>query len=547
MNGMKHLSRKRLGRLALATLLFSVQPAFAEDNYWIGGEWHPYSSSTGDNNTWEFFESYNWSLGQSPTSVHNVFFDNTYSYSWNNYFSVWILHTDTIVNNAVIGNEQHGYFSQMESRLSIADTLTLGKQQGSFGNYEMGGIYTYRNEWMEEEVYYEPIYRWECDDYGCNEVFAGYDEHRFSNFFSEEYLVTVNGGHLQAQNLVIGDGGQGSFIQTSPGYGESTTTVSGTSTLGKQQGSSGSYELSGRNSWNQGILNTTNLIIGDRGTGTFVQGGYSTTTVSSNVTLGLNHGSRGEYTLAGADDGSTGKAVLNAVDVVIGDGGEGIFHQGNFSQFNIIGSLTIANQSTSEGLLKVSGGALTAPQIIVGVAGHGEYEQTGGQVTTNTMSISSNSTATLSGGALLVNDSLTNEGLLTLTQAGLLTVGNTFTNTGTLVIDLGTYTGGSFITLLHSTADLDGELKIINSTGRSLEGVTFDLLYAEGALLGDLDFEGHVTADLGDFRFAGLSLVGNGLRLNLTSGPAAVPTPSSILLLSSALLMLAGWRQRSMQ
>ncbi len=540
------------------------------------------------------------------------------SYSLGGSFSLWDDITGSYIfstatggtlkaTNAIIGDEGQGSFNQIGSSVTF-DTLTLGKQQGGYGSYSLGQIIS---QWdsttgsnitstatggtlqatdtiigdegngsftqIDSTATFGTLTLGKQQEghgsYSLGQIIWQWDDTKGSSVFAE----TATGGSLLAENVVIGDSAGyleneygGYFVSNDFRQFDSSVIISGTLTLGKQQGGYGFYSLGQFISqWDYtinssvfvgtatgGTLQATNAIIGDEGRGAFNQIDSSAT--FGTLTLGKQHEGVGYYWLgqdiSRRDDTtqsfvSTGTATggtLQTTNAIIGDEGEGFFTQTNNST-TIDDTLTVARHNGSQGYVAIAGGTLDAAHIVVGVDGEGRFEQTGGTVTANTMTISSKSQVDLSGGSLLINDSLTNEGWLSLASADLLTVGNTFTNTGVLEIDLANYNGQNFITLLHSTADLDGELRIINSGGQSTEGIIFTLLYAEGELLGDLDFDNIMTDNLQGYRFDGMSRVGNALQLNLASLPSAVPAPSSLLLLSSALLMLARRRQRSIQ
>src|SRR5579872_1957564 len=109
-------------------------------------------------------------------------------------------------------------------------------------------------------------------------------------------VVLNDTSSLNADNEIIGDGGLGQFTQNG-----GTNTISGQLTLGSQKGSGttggllsvdNTYTLSG------GDLSAANLVVGDGGHGTFNQNG-GTNTISGQLILGNQGGGGGVYNLSG--------------------------------------------------------------------------------------------------------------------------------------------------------------------------------------------------------------------------------------------------------
>lgn len=154
-------------------------------------------------------------------------------------------------------------------------------------------------------------------------------------------------------------------------------TVSGTLALGANTFlTDGTYNLNG------GQLSAANEIVGNGGTGFFNQNG-GTNTISGQLTLGSKAGSGSNgfsvdntYTLSGGN--------LSAANVVVGDAGSGTFNQIG-GKSTVAGQLTVGNQSSSVGNQRGGSGeydlrgtaALEAGTEIFG-SGGSTYNQTGG-------------------------------------------------------------------------------------------------------------------------------------------------------------------------
>jgi len=207
-------------------------------------------------------------------------------------------------------------------------------------------------------------------------------------------LTVANGA--DTANEIVGNNGTGSFIQSG-----GTNTVGGTLTLGSNSGSSGSYTLSGT-----GSLTATNETIGFFGAGAVTQSGSSTNTVGSTLTIGSQSGANGSYTLSGGNL-SVGSQIV---------GGSGVGGQAS-------GTLTI-----NGGTLSVGGGygSINVGFFNVGDAGQsGSYTQIGGSTTvSNALTLGGVSSAgtgnyTLSGGGLDAGSEIIGTfGTGTFTQTG---------------------------------------------------------------------------------------------------------------------------------
>lgn len=318
-------------------------------------------------------------------------------------------------SNFIIGDAGDGDVNQTNSDTIIAETLTLGEKKGSDGLYLLG-----------------------------------------LTMGNAQGTQIVGGGTLSAENAIIGNYGTGNFHQFN-----GDTTIKETITIAQQSGAAGSLALGynftdqkgAMHSVNGGTLNATDLIVGDRGNGKFHQQS-GTTTIAGSLTLGKDTGSEGwvglgmSYVDKNGVSQSINGGTLSAASIIIGDGGDGYYHQMNGTT-NISSDLIIARQSESEGTVNMDGGVLSAGGITVGVDGEGELVQSAGTVTTGAMDISSGSEVSIFGGTLNVagtiinnhtlnysggvfNASLTNNGDFNLSGTGTRIVNGDVTNNGTI-------------------------------------------------------------------------------------------------------------------
>jgi autotransporter-associated beta strand protein len=178
-------------------------------------------------------------------------------------------------------------------------------------------------------------------------------------------LITLSGGTINSPEVVAGSFGNGSIVQT--GGTMNAGTVLYVSLYGSGA-NTGSYSLSGANS----IINTGQLTIGVRNTGTFTQTGG---TVNSQATyLGYYAGISGSYNLSGSAATSITTPLLD------------------------VGYLGIGTVTQTGGTLNVSSGITVAAQA----GSSGTYLQSGGTVSASTLTINSGGAYNLSGGTLNV-------------------------------------------------------------------------------------------------------------------------------------------------
>jgi hypothetical protein len=201
------------------------------------------------------------------------------------------------------------------------------------------------------------------------------------------------GGILSARTIRLGDGG--AFSQTNGSLDFSTFNQTGGSAtftnsclyLGRNQGSSSTYNLGGT-----GRLSADAERIGERGDGTFNQTGGSNT-VENTFSMGIFAGSRGTYNLEGAG------SLTTWIDELIGINGSGTFNQkGNTTHVANFGIYLGLNPG-GIGTYFLDSGSLSATDsqfatntgIYVGYNGNGKFFQTGGTNTATNLYLGFNS------------------------------------------------------------------------------------------------------------------------------------------------------------
>lgn len=193
--------------------------------------------------------------------------------------------------------------------------------------------------------------------------------------------ITAPGARIETGDIILGDsislrnGASGSIVQEGGTVTASVVTrswdgalTSGTLDMGHSRLDRGSYALTG------GGLYTESTIVGNGGTGTFTHDG----TVGSDVVheanqliVGSTAGSSGVYNL--------GAGRLTSETQIIGDNGTGEFIQSApLNSYNNTGSLTVGKDSTGDGTYTMQGGWLFAGSETIGDGGTGTFTHWGG-------------------------------------------------------------------------------------------------------------------------------------------------------------------------
>ncbi len=219
------------------------------------------------------------------------------------------------------------------------------------------------------------------------------------------YRGTGTFQHSDATHTVSGDLFLGyekyeisSFI---PVFGQSPTAT---------RSGSGTYNLSGTT----GLLSATNEYIGYEGTGTFNQSG-SLNSITNNLYLATQDGSRGTYNLAGGALNIGGNIIGGAGNSALNLDGGNLTYSGNSITVNTFG--VGYNTGTTGAFTLESGKTLSADQEYIGHSGSGSMTQLGGSNTTDDFRIgfgSSGSGAyTLQGGSLTAQTESVSRGTFT--------------------------------------------------------------------------------------------------------------------------------------
>ena len=154
----------------------------------------------------------------------------------------------------------------------------------------------------------------------------------------------------------------------------------------------GGYGLGG------GILQSSNVLIG-QGAGSFgalqQTGSLTGFNISGAMVLGRDFNASGTYTLSGG--------TASAGSILLGDAGRGILEQSG-GALAVAGDLVMGNARLSIGSFKLDGGTFSTRNGMVGVSGSGTFAQTAGVAGFSNLVLAAQSSATgtytLSGGGL---------------------------------------------------------------------------------------------------------------------------------------------------
>ncbi|RMF83367.1 MAG: PEP-CTERM sorting domain-containing protein [Nitrospirae bacterium] len=364
----------------------------------------------------------------------------------------------------------------------------------------------------------------------------------------------LSGGTLSATDEYVGMAGNASFLHTG-----GTNQVGGTLYVG-YAGTPGppaetartaaatvpvfgffhSYELSGEET----SLSAATEVVGHGTGGDFTQSGYSGNTVSGTLVVGEAEGF-GSYHLDGG-------FLIAGNEVIGGASGSGDFVQ-HEAYHEVDGTLTVALDDTSSGSFEQYGGTLVAGTIQVNAGGSFTYDgDAAAELVANEIHVAPGAAFTFTGGRLDVADfyiPLLENGGGTLSPGdspGRTTIHGSYAVTdpaATLEIEIAGLVAGSEYDQLvvEGDATLGGTLEVVLLDFLPQVGDTFDVLIAD-TLGGSFDQTLFPVVEGITFDVAYLDVEGQGI-VRLTA--VAVPEPTGLLLVATALLGIAAARRRA--
>ena len=334
----------------------------------------------------------------------------------------------SVGGNEVVGGAGNGSFHQTGGTSRVAGNLYLGQAAGSQGYYVMADpqgygtlLYVAGNEYVgvattgvnPANQQNQPSGTFEQDG-GTNGVGSPPSPATLSvavNAGSTALYLLTAGALNVTGAIVVGPAGNGNFQQsggsatattgraTVPGFGSFTGLIVG----GPTAGGVGTYQLAG------GTLTIGNGIVGcgggsdAGGTGTLVQTGG---TLTANTGFAVGSGGRGTVNVSagtftlptagtnlsvGATSGYAGTFIVGGTGALavpelhVGDAGTGTFNQ-TAGTTSVSGVTYVGYSAGGTGTVAATGGALSsAGEIVVGFAGTGTVNQSGGTVSTPTL------------------------------------------------------------------------------------------------------------------------------------------------------------------
>ncbi|HUB24233.1 MAG TPA: PEP-CTERM sorting domain-containing protein [Tepidisphaeraceae bacterium] len=449
-----------------------------------------------------------------------------------------------------VGEFGTGSFNQSGGVNTMAEGgLLIGVQAGSTGTYTLSGTASLEDSIGVEYVGFEGTALFNQSG-GTNTPYELYVSELSG---SDTYLLSA-GNLTTIEYEIIGtqSGGTGTFIQT----GGSNTLLAHDNAIyiGDLAGALGIYQLSNGN-----VTVGQELIVGNSGTGIFVQTGGTTSLTSGSTAaliIGNSSTADGSYTLSGG--------IVSAVAIdyygnseYVGDNGIGIFNQTGGTH-TLAGPLQIGYAAGSTGTYSLSGtGSLVAAgNEIVGNSGIGIFNQSGGTNTIeniNSLGLAANAGATgtyiQSGGLLNVTggEFIPDQGVGIFNQSGgtnesqYLYIASGIGSTGSYILsgggtltmsqseDVGLLSGGSF----NQTGGSNTTPELILGYLTGAVG-TYNLSGAGALLVSGAEYVGYTGS--GTFNQSGGSnTIGSGFSMyisyeqgaagayNLSGGMASVP------------------------
>ena len=420
-----------------------------------------------------------------------------------------------------VGDAGTGNFIENAGSASVTGNMTVGNQNGSTGTVTLGGT---GNLAIAGGLTIGAAT-------GSNGIF------NYNLNSSDAATLTVGG------SVVVGSSGTGTFTQSGGTFtadmdvgensgalgtynlhGNATGIVTGDLRLGVNAGATGNVNVSTNSGDNASLTIDGRLLVGNGGTGNFMQGG-GTVSVGGAMSLGALAGSTGTYTISGSASltantgltvGDAGTGIFNqqggtvidggALTVGNANGGNGTYTLGGVaSSLTVNGNMTLASQTGSRGTfnydtangdtaqLAINGGTLT-----VGGAGVASFNQSGGVLSLATLNVGSakggNGTYTLGGSG-------------TLTIANNLILGNQAGSFGVFAYNVGALNVGGTLTVGNAGyGEFDqngGALTATVVVGSQSQGIgVYNLLGGSLATVGGLTI-GSAAGSAGLFVFGG--------------------------------------------
>ena len=169
------------------------------------------------------------------------------------------------------------------------------------------------------------------------------------------------GGNVAAP-FFVGDSSFGSLTLTA---GTAVNVTGGSATIGDDAGASGLVSTTG---FGSNFTTAADIVIGNRGTGSFSAAAQSRITFTDDLLLGVEDGSKGDLFVDGF-----GTLVNAGDDFVVGQSGVGIAQSSSGATI-LADATTIGSAATGEGTLTVTGNSTLWRQdntMTVGDAGQG--------------------------------------------------------------------------------------------------------------------------------------------------------------------------------
>ena len=270
-------------------------------------------------------------------------------------------------------------------------------------------------------------------------------------FGASSGTYTLTGGTLNSTNMAVGDRGIGVFVNIGPVAGSAIHNVNGNLTVGGDTTSNGSYTITGNNAQ----TNVNFVPSGNGPTNPPGGNGYDPITAlprpAPNGAMGVGIGGIGTFTQGAANFSGPGNAVAVAGDLVVGvfTGGQGTYTL-NTGALTVGGKMVIGAQSQSANVFTQNGGSVT---VTGAASGNAAYVGLGG----NELS-----------GSLMVGGGINEFGGGTGTY---LLKGGTVTVAGNVIVGAGNNTsaagsgGTGFVTQTAGSMTIAGGLTIGQGSG----------------------------------------------------------------------------------